>query len=75
MRKKTLPAIPGADDMARAGVFQTNLSLHVVRELNRRGIGFRLEETDPFATSVYVSKAERGEAERWLAAKQPRYVL
>lgn len=62
MKKRPLPPAPVAEDLARAGIFQTNLSLYVVRELNRRGISFRLEETDPFATAVYVHKAERGEA-------------
>ncbi|MBI5236912.1 MAG: hypothetical protein HY887_00625, partial [Deltaproteobacteria bacterium] len=61
VREKPLPTTPDAGDSARAGFFQTNLSLYVVRELNRRGISFRLEETDPFATAVYVHKAERGE--------------
>ena len=73
MKRKPLPTAPATDDMARAGFFQTNLSLHVVRELNRRGISFRLEETDPFGTAVYVHKAERGEAAELIEEIKKKY--
>ncbi len=73
VRKRPLPTTPEAQDMARAAVFQTNLSLYIVRELNRRGISFRLEETDPFATAVYVHKAERSEAAELIEEIKKKY--